>query len=94
MADLPSVLAAVAAAVSKSVLSPDEAASIAQLWNAHTRAYELCEIERRRIGAKDWRMKFMDRRLDRIATRWRRYKTGIMAVIIIRQRGENWRAVS
>ena len=46
-ADLPHALAAVVAAVSTGLLSPDEAAAIAAVLNAQRAAIELAEIEGR-----------------------------------------------
>ena len=48
--DLPHALAAVVAAVSKGLLSPDEAAAVATVLNAQSAAIELVEIEQRLRG--------------------------------------------
>jgi Family of unknown function (DUF5681) len=49
-ADLPRALAAVVAAVSNGLLSPDEAAAVATVLNAQRAAIELGEIEQRLRG--------------------------------------------
>ena len=49
-ADLPHALAAVVAAVSNGLLSPDEAAAVATVLNAQRAAIELVEIEQRLRG--------------------------------------------
>jgi hypothetical protein len=57
--DLPRALGAVAEAVSAGTLSPDEAASIAQILNAQANAAELIELRRE--------VKEIERRLNEFA---------------------------